>query len=151
MVIQVSLTFWDTPAPTVLRAPSRTKLAKDGSYEKWMLEMEVGLRHRNPYASGILKIGRGHAPLRNPTWIGLSNETFAGASISINETPIASYVNPLNHWDPSPKHYKVKPEDLKYPLAFTYVTRNGVRHNADVEIRLYKGNTIACNRSPAAY
>lgn len=40
----------------VLRAPERTKLAKDGSYEKWMLEMEVGLRHRNPYASGILNI-----------------------------------------------------------------------------------------------
>ncbi|AUG88475.1 major head protein [Vibrio phage Vp_R1] len=40
----------------VLRAPSRTKLAKDGSYEKWMIEMECGLRHRNPYASGILKV-----------------------------------------------------------------------------------------------
>lgn len=40
----------------VLRAPQRTKLAKDGSYEKWMVEMEVGLRHRNPYASGILEI-----------------------------------------------------------------------------------------------
>ncbi|UIW10598.1 major head protein [Aeromonas phage BUCT695] len=40
----------------VLRAPQRTKLAKDGSYEKWMIEMEVGLRHRNPYASGILKL-----------------------------------------------------------------------------------------------
>lgn len=40
----------------VLRAPERTKLAKDGSYEKWMIEMEVGLRHRNPYASGILKL-----------------------------------------------------------------------------------------------
>lgn len=40
----------------VLRAPSREKLAKDGSYEKWMIEMEVGLRHRNPYASGILKV-----------------------------------------------------------------------------------------------
>ena len=38
----------------VLRAPQRTELAKDGSYEKWMIEMEVGLRHRNPYASGIL-------------------------------------------------------------------------------------------------
>lgn len=40
----------------VLRAPTREQLAKDGSYEKWMIEMEVGLRHRNPYASGILKI-----------------------------------------------------------------------------------------------
>lgn len=41
----------------VFRAPQRTKLAKEGSYEKWMIEMEVGLRHRNPYASGVLKIG----------------------------------------------------------------------------------------------
>lgn len=40
----------------VLRAPQRTKLAKDGSYEKWMIELEVGLRHRNPYASGILAV-----------------------------------------------------------------------------------------------
>jgi hypothetical protein len=40
----------------VLRAPQRTKLAKDGSYEKWMIELECGLRHRNPYASGILNI-----------------------------------------------------------------------------------------------
>ncbi|MCS5736847.1 DUF5309 domain-containing protein, partial [Herbiconiux daphne] len=40
----------------VLRAPQRTKLAKQGSNEKWMIEMEVGLRHRNPFASGILKL-----------------------------------------------------------------------------------------------
>ena len=40
----------------VLRAPNRTKLAKDGSYEKWMLEMEVGLRHRHPFASGIIDV-----------------------------------------------------------------------------------------------
>ena len=51
--------FFYTPSDwtqMVLRAPQRTKLAKDGSYEKWMIEMEVGLRHRNPYASGILEI-----------------------------------------------------------------------------------------------
>lgn len=51
--------FFFTPSDwtqMVLRAPERTKLAKDGSYEKWMIEMEVGLRHRNPYASGVLKI-----------------------------------------------------------------------------------------------
>ncbi|MGL5012704.1 MAG: SU10 major capsid protein [Bacteroidales bacterium] len=40
----------------VLRSPQRTKLAKDGSYEKWMIEMEVGLRHRNPFASGVLEL-----------------------------------------------------------------------------------------------
>lgn len=43
----------------VLRAPSRIQLAKDGSYEKWMIEMEVGLRHRNPFASGILELPAG--------------------------------------------------------------------------------------------
>lgn len=41
----------------VFRAPERTKLAQNGSSEKWMIEMEVGLRHRNPYASGILFVG----------------------------------------------------------------------------------------------
>lgn len=46
----------------VLRAPQRTELAKDGSYEKWMIEMEVGLRHRNPYASGILYAAAGSKP-----------------------------------------------------------------------------------------
>lgn len=40
----------------VLRAPQRTKLAKTGSFEKWMIEMEVGLRHRNKFASGILNL-----------------------------------------------------------------------------------------------
>jgi len=40
----------------VFRAPQRTKLAKEGSFEKWMIEMEVGLRHRNQYASGILEL-----------------------------------------------------------------------------------------------
>lgn len=46
----------------VLRAPERVKLAKDGSYEKWMIEMEVGLRHANPFASGILKLSGGTPP-----------------------------------------------------------------------------------------
>lgn len=40
----------------VLRAPSRTELAKDGSYEQWMIEMEVGLRLRDPFCAGALKI-----------------------------------------------------------------------------------------------
>lgn len=40
----------------VLRTPSQIKLDKKGSFEQYMIEMEVGLRHRNPYASGMLKI-----------------------------------------------------------------------------------------------
>lgn len=39
----------------VLRAPQRIKLAKEGSFEHWMIEMEVGLRLDNPFAAGVLK------------------------------------------------------------------------------------------------
>lgn len=39
----------------VLREPQKTTLAKMGSSEKQMIEFEVGLRHRNPFASGILR------------------------------------------------------------------------------------------------
>lgn len=51
----------------VLRAPERVKLAKDGSYEKWMIEMEVGLRHRNPFASGILELTPASIPVDSVT------------------------------------------------------------------------------------
>ena len=61
----------------VLRAPERTKLAKDGSYEKWMLEMEVGLRHRHPYASGIL-VTASAAPADPVASIALNNTNFYG-------------------------------------------------------------------------
>ncbi|MGL5015174.1 MAG: SU10 major capsid protein [Bacteroidales bacterium] len=40
----------------VLRAPKKIQLAKVGSSEEWMIEAEVGLRHRNAFASGILKL-----------------------------------------------------------------------------------------------
>ena len=46
----------DNWSQVLLREPQRTQLAKDGSYEKWMVEMEVGLRHVNPYSSGLLMI-----------------------------------------------------------------------------------------------
>ena len=39
----------------ILRAPEKSELAKNGSSEKHMIEMEVGLRHRNPFASAILE------------------------------------------------------------------------------------------------
>ena len=39
---------------TVLRAPEKTELGRTGSTQKFLIEMEVGLRHRNPFASGIL-------------------------------------------------------------------------------------------------
>lgn len=39
----------------VLRAPKLTQLDTDGNYEKWMIETELSLQHRNPFASGILE------------------------------------------------------------------------------------------------
>ncbi|UZV39623.1 major head protein [Trabzonvirus APT65] len=39
----------------VLRAPQRIKLAKEGSFEQWMIEMEVGLRLDNPFSAGVIK------------------------------------------------------------------------------------------------
>lgn len=40
----------------VLRAPKKIQLAKVGSSEEWVIEAEVGLRHRNKFASGILEV-----------------------------------------------------------------------------------------------
>lgn len=41
---------------TILRTPSVKKLGKQGASEQFMMEMEVGLRHRHPFASGILAL-----------------------------------------------------------------------------------------------
>lgn len=65
----------------VLRAPERTKLAKDGSYEKWMLEMEVGLRHRHPYASGVLLV-KSVAPAPSVESVTLNNTNYYGGFAS---------------------------------------------------------------------
>ena len=40
----------------VLREPAKMELAKKGSSERHMIEMEIGLRHKNPFASAVLKI-----------------------------------------------------------------------------------------------
>ncbi|MGL5013156.1 MAG: SU10 major capsid protein [Bacteroidales bacterium] len=40
----------------VLREPQRVALAKKGSSERHMIEMEIGLRHKNPFASAIYKM-----------------------------------------------------------------------------------------------
>ncbi|MGL5015985.1 MAG: SU10 major capsid protein [Bacteroidales bacterium] len=43
----------------VLREPSKMPLAKKGSSERFMIEMEVGLRHKHPFASGVLELVAG--------------------------------------------------------------------------------------------
>lgn len=41
----------------ILRQPVTQQLAKLGSFDKYMVEVELGLRHRNQFASGILEVG----------------------------------------------------------------------------------------------
>ncbi len=40
----------------VLRAPQRVELGKEGNFTSWMIEMEVCLRLRDPFAAGVLKL-----------------------------------------------------------------------------------------------
>lgn len=40
----------------VLRAPKKIELGRKGSLTEWVIEAEVGLRHRNKFASGILEV-----------------------------------------------------------------------------------------------
>ncbi|MGL5565533.1 MAG: SU10 major capsid protein, partial [Plesiomonas sp.] len=40
----------------ILRAPRKVELGKEGNFTSWMVEMEVGLRLRDPYAAGFLKV-----------------------------------------------------------------------------------------------
>ena len=40
----------------VLRAPHKVELGKEGNFTSWMIEMEVGLRLRDKFAAGVLKL-----------------------------------------------------------------------------------------------
>ena len=40
----------------VLRAPKKIELGKEGNFTSWMIEMELGLRLRDPFAAGIISL-----------------------------------------------------------------------------------------------
>lgn len=46
----------------VLRAPRLVKLSKQGSSTKWMIEAEIGLENKAPFASGLLHLKRRSIP-----------------------------------------------------------------------------------------
>ncbi|MGL5014717.1 MAG: SU10 major capsid protein [Bacteroidales bacterium] len=74
---------------TVLRAPGASKLAKNGSSEQYMIEMEVGLRHRHPYASGILAfrevtIANDFVPTKKAFTSSLQEQQDVKASITVD-------------------------------------------------------------------
>ncbi|MGL5965380.1 MAG: SU10 major capsid protein [Fusobacteriaceae bacterium] len=40
----------------ILRAPRKVELGKEGNFTSWMIEMEVGLRLRDPFAAGVIEL-----------------------------------------------------------------------------------------------
>lgn len=40
----------------ILRAPKKIELGKEGNFTSWMIETEIGLRLRDPFAAGILEL-----------------------------------------------------------------------------------------------
>lgn len=75
----------------ILREPQRIALAKDGSYEKSMIECELGLRHKNPFASGILVVG-GSTGGSSITFTG-TGVTQTGSTVVIAATPTSGDID----------------------------------------------------------
>lgn len=53
---------------TILREPTVKKLGKSGASDQFLLEMEAGLRHRHPYASGVLTLVEENLRITFPTF-----------------------------------------------------------------------------------
>lgn len=53
---------------TILRTPVVSKLGKQGSAERYLIEMEVGLRSTNPYAAGVLTLVEENLRVTFPTF-----------------------------------------------------------------------------------
>lgn len=70
---------------TILRDPSVSKLGRKGSSERFLMEMEVGLRHRHPYASGILALVQinmqNHLEVSRDTFTAFVNDSLAVRSV----------------------------------------------------------------------
>ncbi|MGL5014171.1 MAG: SU10 major capsid protein [Bacteroidales bacterium] len=73
----------------ILRAPEKVELAKNGSSEKHMIEMEVGLRHRNPYASAILEFNEVNKIVVRSVKTAPTNVKAAAAAVDAEESEIS--------------------------------------------------------------
>lgn len=74
---------------TILRAPRIVKLSKNGSTDRKMVEMEVGLRHKHPYASGILTLNsvviqNGTFSSKDTLTAGVGDSGLVTAEITVN-------------------------------------------------------------------
>jgi hypothetical protein len=104
----------------VLRAPMRTKLAKDGSYEKWMIETEVGLRLRHPFAAGVLDVAHGDNPdMGAKAWETMELKYVKSGDTNVSTLDLKAEVNP--------QHIDVKPGTQ---LIFKRKTKSTIPSNS---------------------
>lgn len=102
----------------VLREPTKSLLAKDGSYEKWMIEVEVGLRNTNPFCGGVLRKGTSR------------QKRSIVDTVEINKQPV----------DGTKKEI---PENSSLTLEYS-IKNNPTRYNDVVDLVVYKdGRTFA--------
>lgn len=117
--------FFFTPSDwtqMLFRAPEKTELAKTGSSTKYMIEMEVGLRHRNPYASGIIEIGGGLAA--NVTVVGQTQFSANGTSGWSDTIPGGTLVagSPVDFYVRTNPATLVASDDGSYDYQFLMAT-----------------------------
>lgn len=117
--------FFFTPSDwtqMLFRAPEKTELAKTGSSTKYMIEMEVGLRHRNPYASGIIEIGGGLAA--NVTVVGQTQFSANGTSGWSDTIPGGTLVagSPVDFYVRTNPATLVAADDGSYDYQFLMAT-----------------------------
>ncbi|MGL5015172.1 MAG: SU10 major capsid protein [Bacteroidales bacterium] len=80
----------------ILREPTKVELAKNGSAEKHMIEMEVGLRHRNPFASGILEFNETNKPFVQDVRVVAGNARASSTAGEQGEVEVKVFVEGAN-------------------------------------------------------
>lgn len=76
---------------TILRQPAVSPLGRKGSAERYLMETEIGLRHRNPQASGVLVVEPSSLLITwtakpTPLTWGVGNQEEAGVNIKVRST-----------------------------------------------------------------
>jgi len=106
----------------LFRAPEKTELAKNGSNTKFMIEMEVGLRHKNPYASGVIVVGGGLAA--NVTVVGTTQFSANGTSGWSDTIPGGTLVagSPVDFYVRTNPATLVTADDGSYDYQFLMAT-----------------------------
>lgn len=131
----------DEVTKMVLREPTMTHLAKDGSYEKWMMEGEFGLRVENPFTVGVLQINRDSFPtIGMYAWkkmeLHYTNDIGNPASVDLKVSP-----NMVKPKEGTRIFFKVVPKD-NIPKPKYLGSGNHVFTPGDFLQMTYRGNLL---------